>query len=275
LLATNYRAGAGAPLIADAFIARLPQFWFGVQSGLKSEHAPQLKTLDRQRKLLEDRRPGFGLERLLYELNSGLHCLSPALEQDYVIEPSGLLEALERASAGGKLGENLIDRHVAAFIAARCKQAGVDWHDALGSTNPQQRAMAALQLLARLQTLYGPPSVPSLGERVGRDVPALVERFHSRPRRARIKAAIAKISGKGNLRELVALVASPSERQRDEDEFTGAQNEYSGVMRAIAALQAGIDQRPREAAELGGRLALGVAFVLAWSATFASIFIVG
>lgn len=201
--------------------------------------------------------------------------MSPSIEFEYVNEPNRLLEALERASAGGKLGETLIDRHVAAFIAARCKQAGNDWHDALAGTNSQQRAMATLQLLARLQMLHGPASVPALGERVGRDVPALVERFHSRARRERIKAAIAKISGKGNLRDLVSLVASPAERKRDEEEYAAARNEFAGVARAVAAIQAGVDQRPREAAELGGRIAVGAAIVLAWSATFASLFIVG
>jgi hypothetical protein len=68
-------------------------------------------------------------------------------------------------------------------------------------------------------------------------------------------------------------VASPLERRRDADEFAAAHGEFVSIVREIAALHSDVDQHPREAAELGGRLAVGAAVVLAWSATFATLFI--
>src|SRR6185312_11417443 len=152
-LAAAFRAGSGAPMIADAIMARLPHFWLSLQGALRPEHAQALKLFDRMRLLLEDRRPGFGLPRLLYELNSGLHCLAPAIEREHVLEAGDLLPALERAAAAGRLGETLMDRHLAAFIAVRCKSLGADWLDEIASANAPTRALGTLKVLAHLEGL--------------------------------------------------------------------------------------------------------------------------
>ena len=205
-LADGFRTGAGATIVADAIMARLPQFWLAVQ-GFKPEQVPQFRMFDRLRQLLEDRRAGYGLERVLYELNPGLHCLSPSIEREHVLDPGALFGALERAAAAGSIGEMLIDRHVAGFIAARCKAAGTDWQEELASADAQHRALGTLLLLARLQCLRGPQAVPALGERIGHELPALIERYRSRSRRARVRAALAKLGNKGNLAEIAGLVA--------------------------------------------------------------------
>lgn len=273
-LAEAYLAGNGMATIAELIAARLPQFWFTLQTGFKPEQSAFLKTYDRYRQLLDDRRPGFGVERLLYELNPGLHCLSPSIERDCVIDPSALLPALERASASNHLGELVIDRHVAAFLAVRCRQAVADWHDDLASPAPERRIEGTLHVLARLQKFYGPAAVISLGERMGREVPVLVDLFHSQSRRKRLRAAIAKPSGQGNLVALLNVVASPAEQRRDEAEYRAAKSEHAAIGRALQTLREDLDARAREAVALGGRLAVMAAVVLAWSVALASLLVV-
>jgi len=270
-----YRGAAGAATIAEALMARLPHFWLGVQSGFRPDHSPLLKRFDRLRQLLDDRRPGFGIERLLYELNPGLHCLSPPIEADHAVEPSQLLPALERACAAGRVGDNPIDRHVAAFIAARCRAAIQERHDDLASTNPPQRSLATLQVLAKLQTLYGPPAPAALAERMRGALPLLVERYRSSSRRARMRAAIANLGGNTNLARMLALVASPGELKRDEDEFQDARAQGAAIRHSLLALRARVATRPSEAAELGGRLAVAASILLAWSAALVSLVMAG
>jgi len=273
-LAAAYRSGAGAAIIAETVVARLPQFWCSVQSGFRPEQSPHLRLFDRLRHLLDDRRPGCGVERLLYELNPGLHCLALAIEHECVIAADEVLPALERASAAGRIGEAPVDRHVAAFLAVHCRAAVSEWHDDLASADPQQRALAGLQVLARLQSLYGPARVPSLCDRLGQDLPKLIERYHSHSRRQRLGVVLAKLRGKGSLVDMVALVG-PGERRRDEAEFQAARGEVAALGRALTALRDGRDTRWRDAVELGGRMAVAAAVVLAWSAAFASLVIAG
>jgi hypothetical protein len=264
-----------AAVIAEALMARLPHLWLGLQSLGRPDGSPVLQRLERLRQLLDDRRPGFGIERLLYELNPGLHCLSPAIERDHVVLPDDLPAALERACAAGLTGGAPLDRHVAAFIAARCRQAIQDQHDLLASADRLQRSLATLQVLARLQNLYGPPALPALADQMRLALPALVERYRSRSRRDRLSAAIAKLGGSGHLGQMVALAGNPEEQRRDEAEFESARGEVAGIRQAILVLRARIRERPREVAQLGGRLAVTASILLGWSAALVSLFVAG
>jgi hypothetical protein len=270
-----YQAGTGAVTIAEAIMARLPQFWLGMQSAGRIEGSPLFPRLERLRQMLDDRRPGFGLERLLYELNPGLHCLSPAIERDHVVTPDDLPAALERACAAGLIGDAPIDRHVAAFVTARCRPMIQDRHDALASAEPVHRNLATLQVLARLQGQYGPASLPALGEQMRRGLPAQVERYRSRSRRDRLRAAIANLGGSGKLGHMVALVASAEEMRRDLEEFESARSEVAAIKHAMVTLRSRIQLRHRESVDLGGKLAVTASILLGWSAALVSLFVAG
>ncbi len=269
------RAGTGAATIAEALMARLPHFLLGVQTRGRSEASPEARHLDRMRQLLGDRRPGFGIERLLYELNPGLHCLSPAVERHHVVAPSDLLPALEAASTDGRIGDAPIDRHIAAFIAARCRSAIHDWHDALASADPTERSIGTLRVLAKLQGHYGPAALPSLGERMRPCLPLLVERFRSRSRRQRLKAMIGKLGGQGQFGAMVKLVANPDELRRDEAEFQAARAESAALKQAAAALRRRSELRAREVVRLGGRLSIAASVFAAWTAAVVSLVVAG
>src|SRR3546814_19623601 len=69
--------------------------------------------------LLNQTGPGFGLERVLYELNPSIHCRSPLIEHLYVTRIEELVPALERAAANRDRGGRPMDRHIASFAVAR------------------------------------------------------------------------------------------------------------------------------------------------------------
>ncbi|HYM04129.1 MAG TPA: serine/threonine-protein kinase [Stellaceae bacterium] len=264
MLVAAFRGQGQAQTIAEALAGRLPQFWFSAQSELKPENVPILKGFERLRLYLDDRRPGFGIERILYEMNPGLHCLSPMIETDFVVEASGALKALERASERRTGDDLVIDRHLAAFLASRFRLGGDDWHDSLASADMAQRVLGALYLLTRLQTTYGPPAAPALAQRIGRQIPAVIERFHNRARRKRLSGEFPKLVSKGNLGSLLSLVDNAAERQRDAFGFHYAQREFATIERELTVLRIDTPKRPERAVQLGARYAASAASLLAW-----------
>lgn len=274
-LVAAFRGRGSVQQIAEAMSGRLPQFWFSAQVNLKPEQVPILKSFERLRVHLEDRRPGFGVERVVYEMNPNLHCLSPAIEADYVMEPGDVLAALERASQKRTNDELQIDRHLAAFIAARYRAAGTDWFDSLSSADPAQRVLGALYLLARLQSLKGPAAVPALAQRMARQLPLVLDRYHNRSRRGRLRAELPKVVAKGNLGDILSLVDDASDRARDQQGFQQAQRDYAAIDRELDLLRLDGPRRPERSAELGQRYAATTASVLAWLIALAVVAFTG
>jgi eukaryotic-like serine/threonine-protein kinase len=239
--------------IGEILTARLPQFWMSAQTNLKPEIVAMnaAKPFETIRRLAEDPRLGFGLERVLYELNPMIHCLSPLIQADHVVEAPDILDALERAAERGVSAETLLDRHLAAFIAARARHLPREALDFL-SGSARQRALGTLAILAHLQGAHGPVTLPALGKFIASQASTLVDMFHSRERRTRLLAEVNKLANRGSLSDLFWLLNGSTERSRDMQGFAAAQQEFATVERALAVLRRGEHTRPAEAAELGG-----------------------
>jgi hypothetical protein len=274
-MAAGFRGQVSLQHLAELMGGRLVQFWFSAQSGLRPEQIGILKAFDRLRLHLEDRRPGLGPERVLYEMNPRLHCLSPLVEVDLVFEPGEILPALERASEKRQDDDFQLDRHLAGFIAARFRNAGTDCFDALSSADLTQRILGVLYLLARLQGLKGAPLVPALAQRLARQLPPVVERYHNRTRRARIMAELPRVAARGNLTDLLALVDGAADRQKDVVGFGEALREYAMVTRELERLRIEAPRRGDVAAQLGARYAATAATFLAWLIGLAAIVVTG
>src|SRR5579864_764404 len=274
-LAGAFRGQGSVNTIAEAIAGRLPLFWFSVQPTLRPDQVPILKTFERHRFLLEDSRPGHGAERLLYEMNPSIHCLSPLIEPQYVVTAAGILPAIE-AALQAQSGEELqIDRHLAAFIAARFKLASSDWFDDLGSQRPAARALGALRMMAKLQSSSGPRRAPRVAQHLARQLSAVAENIHNRPRRHQVLEAIPTTAEGGNLVDLLALVDNRAEMQRDAVGFDAAAREYAQIERSLHELRADGTRRPERAAILGAQIAAGTASVLAWATALVLLVVAG
>jgi hypothetical protein len=264
--------GQGSPgLVAETVLGRLPVFWFSAQAGLRPEQVPILKTFERLRLHLEDPRLSEGPERALYEMNPSLHCLWPLIESRYVVDPHDALEAIEAELQRRPSEELHIDRHFAGFIAARFKLSANEWFDALASADPSARALGALKLLARLQSARGSGSARQTALRLSRQLAPAFQVFHNRPRRQQLLERLPAVAETGNLSDMLALVDSPIERQRDAFGFNAAVREYYGIQRALEGLRADGRTRPVRAAHLGASIAAATALLLAWATGLALV----
>jgi eukaryotic-like serine/threonine-protein kinase len=239
--------------LGEILTARLLQIWVSYQSGLRPDllALTTAKPFETLRRFAEDPRSGFGLERILYELNPRLHCQSPLLKGEHVANVANLLGALERAAADGHLAEGIIDRHVAAFVATHSRHIGRECFDLLGGS-PRQRVLGTLGIIGHLQNDYGPVTVPALGKLIAPQAAGLADMFHSRQRRTLLKEEIVKLTAKGALGDLYWLFSVSNEQTRDTQGFEAAQREYLAIERALAGLRRGELTRPARVVEMAG-----------------------
>ena len=255
--------------IAEAIAYRIPQFALTVRKSPLPEHVALLKLYEQVRGHLEDRRIGYGVERVLYELNPNLHCLSPLLERDCVLSIGAMLPVLERLAAEEFGGTSPIDRHSAAFVAARLKTASNEWVDDLSSSDPANRLIGTLRLLARLQP-HGSDGVPAVTKWIAKQTGPIVERYHHRPTRKALSKQLAQATEDGRLLDLLFVVDDPDRAQRDENGFAAARLEHSVIGDELERLASDAVRHEKQIDELAGQLATSLATIAAGAAFLAS-----
>jgi hypothetical protein len=254
----------GAQPFAHLIASELPAHWIGTRYGDGLEARALVGTVDRLRAYLKNHAPGFGIERCLYELNPSLPCLSSLVESRYVMTPEDLLRELESMAGSGRTDAFPIDRHIAAFVAARFGR-GTDDHFALmgDRSDKAKAALGALRALAVLQWTLGGAQLPALSAWMGRLSGPIIDAYHSKALRARLHEQLGRVARSGSLSELLNLVDDAQLRARDEQAYRDAVRQVAMIDAETDRLSNRSGQRRQEAEAIGSKLAAGLAMAIA------------
>lgn len=264
LLAVAVYEGTEVRTIAETLMRGVPKGYFDTREAYSPENSMMATMYNEQKNFLDRVSIGSGVERVLYELNDSMPCLSPFTIEDYVLDIRDLLPALNTAAkkVDGKTWP--IDRHVAAFIAAR---ANFDIERQLGDLSlpdPEHSVMGMLNLLALIQWRLGQTGLQGLTSWVGGLLQPAVQSFHSREKRAQIEKEIPRLAKEGNLVELSRLLDAPEERALDSHGFAEARAEWAVAQREIQDIEEGRTNNARAirfGQQLAALISMGIAFV--------------
>ena len=242
-LGEAFSRGAGIQELGEIVAAQLPMFWVNVQPDFRAEFVPTARLFDQVRTFLDRQSPGFGIERCLYELNQAMPCISPILKRHYVTDLDPLLRALEAIAAAPGRPAEPIDRHIAAFILSRHAklQETLILQLAAPADSPERR-MALLDILMALQRLTKIPQLPQLCGWMASLMDPVIDRFHSRSLRQRLRELIDRQAESGRLRDLYMMLNNAGLAQRDTNGFQAARHEHAAAAWAV-------DQRQKELAD--------------------------
>jgi serine/threonine protein kinase len=214
------------------------------------------------RKHLAKKGTGFGMERVLYELNPGMPCQSPLLENYYVVTLEELLESLDRFS-GNKQDETPVDRHIGAFIASR-----IDMSDDLRvkslknfphfGKNPEVINTSMLSI-AQAEGRVG--QVKNLTNWMSKRLDGLVDSLNSRVIKKQLRHKLDEATETGNINELFKVLADPNFARRDVYGFAEARNQYRHMEFQIQRLQTQSNIQ-RMAYQLGLRIAVTISYLI-------------
>lgn len=239
------------------------------------EHVRQLTIYDKARSFMDRMGMGYGVERVAYELNPTLPCRSPLFETDFVVAVDELLPAYERLAVRGGVGKGkLVDRHVAAFIAARFKGAiGGELRDLENATDENLPLVASVRLLSSVQESQPGRSFPALCEIAAGQLRPAIQRFHSRRRRRAVEGELAKVVRGGRLADLLDVIDNPGALETDQRSFDHAVRVFARTLHELRQLQYERSNRGRIARDLGAWVASVISGFVGVTATLA-IFIV-
>ncbi len=137
--------------------------------------------LDRIRNMLRNEGLGFGIERILYDLNPELPCLSPLCRGKHITTLPELLRHLDRISVTAAATQDPIDTHIAAFIASKLVITNeIRLYDLAAIPDmAKNNAMIALKLFAVAQHRSGNMDLSGLTHWIAQRIVPIMQNLRS------------------------------------------------------------------------------------------------
>ncbi|HYD31229.1 MAG TPA: serine/threonine protein kinase [Azospirillaceae bacterium] len=254
--------------LAEIISGQLPMFWVNVQNDFKPEFVPLVHTFDMMRGYIEAATPGYGIERVLYELNQGMPCISPIVYDQFPLNPPDMIAALDVAARKADRPREPIDRHVAAFFAARNRRFDeVFLAQITPGIEPIRRCLAMLNILSETQRKYNGEPAPYLADWLVVILKPAIDRFRNRPLQEKMRKQLDQACKDGRLVELARIVDDIDQIRQDQDGFAMAKREYQAIIKELRQIEGHIGDREEMAETLGRQfaayIAAGVGTVLA------------
>ena len=221
-----------------------------------------ISQLERLRQSARNVGLGFGVERMLYELNPDMPCLSPMLARWHITTIEQLLRRLDELAPTLSANEDPIDKHIAAFICSKLAiQHEVRLHSLESSpAMASQRALFALLMLSRAQLRAGNIKLPGLSNWLALRILPLLDSIRSNSMRNRLKAALSKEAATGKLEPIAEVLVETDYISPDLRGYQAAKDRYVFNIKRIEYYT---DVRTAEFAseKLGVRIANFVAYI--------------
>jgi hypothetical protein len=251
--------GSAQP-IAEILQSSLAVFWFNAQPEFKSDYMALVKQFDAAREQMSRGFMGFGLERAFYELSPSSPCRSDMVAKYFVLGCDDFMAALDDIATSAERPSMPMDRHAAAFLAARDKRVSEPQLVQFGGApEPQDRILSLLSVLSNLQSRVGPQEAPALSRWMVELLAPVVARFKSRDVRQRVQHSLEDAGERGDLSLLQRVVDDQKLLSRDQSGFEKARAEFTERQRAIRILEREIGNRRKLERRSGREVAAMVA----------------
>lgn len=250
--------------VAEFINARIIGQWITLQARNRSELNELYSVFDKLPMLINQAGSGYGIERVLYELNPELHCRSPHVETFYITRIEELVPALERAAQRQDRGSQPIDRHIAAFATARTTEIDDRLLRPLSAQEHTgtERTLAMLKLLAKVQVVSKNGPCTNLCGWFAELMAPAVNSFHNLKIRKAVELSVSRAVESGLLIELQNIFADAKAAQRDSQGYQRAQQEHTQCNAQMQQLAIEIENKEHLATELGEQVAAVCAGVL-------------
>jgi len=260
MLAMEIIRNGNVQILTEIINREIYQFWISDRSSFLDsieigQQYAQMKAW------LSSKEAGQGLERCLYELNAGLACQSPHIIEEGIIFIEDLLPALDRAANHADAHTKPVDRHVAAFIAARFNEDILPHLRAFAAPKEGTAVIGMLSLLAFLQWKLKSDPVYGLTSWVGGLLGPAINAYHSRTTRRELEKEIPRLVRRGSLPDMFDLIDNAEKRAEDQDGYAEAVEEYSACANEIMDIEGSGNELQEKAERTGQRTAATISII--------------
>jgi eukaryotic-like serine/threonine-protein kinase len=212
---------------------------------------------------------GFGLERILYDLNETLPCQSPLLLKYHILTLKDALFTLEMIAKDAMRSHTLADRHLAAFIASKLDVSRELRVKELAGFSEfiREPNLLMLKLLEQAQKEAKIPVLRNLTLWVAHSLTPVIEQIKSKHTRENIAEQIKKAAVNGKLSSLSKIICDDIMIGKDMRDYYRAQQLHRYHKKKISDYQDGNKTEAR-AKYYGRQLSVTLGYIVLGASIF-------
>ena len=267
--ATNKDLQYHAELIQTSIVS----FWGNMQEVLTSDIGELLGKFEACRSFLRQSGQGYGLERCLYFMCPEAPCMSEKVKDFYVRTPEELLLAYERMAGTPARPENFFDRHIVAFLSVKDRAVIDPYIPDLNSSEPHRNVLGAMRILSSVQRRGKMPMLPGVTSWLADKMDPVINRFHDREQRVKLKAQLGKLRDKGDIAKLEQAFDDLRAVDADYNGFKNAMYTFVAFKNEHSALEHDLANNPKFGFKAGHQAAVMTSGVVATIIVLATLFL--
>lgn len=226
--------------VTDLIDFDTPNYWGYLTEHTKSPELSQaLWLLQRVKTFLKIRGLGFGIERVLYELNPNLPCQSETIKSFNALTIKETLGAMDAVAVTHGKDSSLVDRHIIAFLACKLdigkeiKIQDVAMLDELAGN----QELIAIRILGRAQQKNDKEKYVGLASWAALRVEIMLIHIHNRTLRAKLISKLRPAAASGDMNEVLSILVNREIIQADQQGFARALAQHKQNQRMINDLR--------------------------------------
>lgn len=209
----------------DLFSTDLIRMWYLEQENLRSpSNAAEFKIYISRNDI------GYGIDRIMYDFDDDLPCVSPLIGDEFVNSAPRILRALDRNYPNIKGQVLPYDKNIIAYL--RCKMGKkidgilID----LNSSKEDIQVSAIIRLYTDMQNKYGPIQLVNLGKWLSGISKPVIKSYHNIKLQKAIERELLKVSKDGKLMEICKVLENAEARQKDKEQFNLVEKEIHQLL---------------------------------------------
>lgn len=194
---------------------------------------------------------GYGFDRIMYDFDEDLPCISPLIGKSFVNNVSRLLNALDTNASNYNILP--FDKNIIAYL--RCKM-GKKIDGILVDINANQDAVkisAIIRLYANIQNKHGPAQLPNLTQWIINAAKPIIQSYHNIKYQKYLEQELFKISKTGKIINIVNILENEEAKNKDRADFAEALKNVNFLMTEKNKILSGDSKIDEEARNLALR----------------------
>lgn len=212
-------------LFMDIFNSDLIKIWYQEQEKLRSPaNATEFRSYINRRDI------GYGLERIIYDFDDDLPCISPLLGNEFVDSPASLLRALNNSYSDQLREMQPYDRMIAAYLRCKIGKKTENIIVDLNSARPEIKASAILHMYSNIQNKHGPAILTNLAKWLAYFSRPIIQIYHNKHHQKHLERDLMKVYKKGRIFEILSLLENEDALYKDKMDYTAALSEANTLI---------------------------------------------